>query len=64
MVNRIEDGPIWCPEIRLQFCDEDPSACFKIPPSRNIFRWRCVEKEKMHFYLLLTPALNEGKDKI
>jgi len=64
MVCRIEDGPIRCPEIRLWHCDEDRPACFKMRPCRNVFRWRCMGKEKIHFHLLLTPALDEGKDKM
>jgi len=64
MVNRTEDGPIRCPEIRLWLWDEDRPACFKIRPPRNVFRWRCVGKEKIHVHLLLTPALDEGKDKM
>ena len=63
MVNRIEDGLIWCPEIRLCVCDEDRLACFKIRPCINVFRWRCVEK-KDAFHLLLTPVVDGGKDKM
>jgi len=64
VVNRIADGPIRCPEIRLWLCDEDLPACLKIRPCINVFRWRCVRKEKIHFHLLLITALDEAKDKM
>jgi len=63
-VYRREDVPIRCPEIRLWLWNEDRPVCFRIRPCRNVFRWKYVGKEKIHFHLLLTPALDERKDKM